>query len=243
MKRRYPTSDKSRLKQLTTIAANRDQATQNGSLLLPESQAVEVETLIQSFTETLGNRDQAEYERRKAATERDQRVDRLEILIRNFWNMIHHRVKTGVWGTASFSLYNLAASGNRPRLKDDRDKLNAAQRLIEGDIEAEARGLPKMADPSREDLQAQLELAVTAIGEVEKADMILKESQKRLKTLRSEINFLIRKVANLLKVNLLEEEPATRRRTMRTFGYRFENESIQEVEPEAEPETETPTEA
>ena len=113
-------------------------------------------------------------------------------------------------------------SGRRPNPSTYREWLLAAEPLAAEDE------IPMI---DKEALRARIEATREAILETESAEVDLRERENALKGARARAERAIRRTAILLKAALIEEDTTNQRRTMRTYGYRFEGETeTEEIE-------------
>ena len=226
MLRKRPTSDRARLEQLQTITAHPELTTRNGDRLISEQDLQQTQQIAEQLEEAIQNRNRAQTEWIAANAERNKEVETLRRIVRAAWTSLHGMVGMGDLTEIDFNRFGLSIRGRRPEPRTARAWMKAAQPFIEADN-------PQIGNLDRERLKRRVEATVNATLEAENAEATLRKQQGELKRIRGQADRWLAQTAMNVKARLYEEDETTRRRTMRTLGYRFRDN--RETEPEPEP--------
>jgi len=209
------TNDAKRLDQLRKITEHPDLINRNGARLITETGIRETTEIADRLGDAIRNRNRARTTRRGHNRERDQKMAVLIRTIRSTWNNLDTMIRMGQLDERAYSEFGLSATGRRPNPTTHRDWLMIAEQIIE-ETTTEIIGI------DRAGFTSLYEEATNLDQEAEKAEIALREHQGTLKRARKETDIHLRKIASQLSTSLYEEDPPTKRRTMRTFGFRFE---------------------
>ena len=223
-RRKDATKDVKRLDQLRAITEHPNLTNRNGERLISEATLQETNAIAERLGEAIRNRNQARTAKRAISRQRDQRLIALIRNIRLGWDNLKLMVQMGQLDEASYPGFGLGDDGRRPNPGTIREWLMVAEQMSE-------ETNPEIPSIERETFAEQVKAATEANLEAENAEVILQMRQGDLKEARIEADKHLRKTASKVKSILYDEDPISQRRTMRTYGYRFEGEQ--------EPETET----
>ena len=215
IRRQDPTNDQKRLDQLRNITEHPNLTNRNGERLITEERIRETTEIADRLGEAIRTRKRARTARSGISRELNRKMAELITYIRFLWNNLDGTIRVGRLDQTRYTEFGLTLEGRRPNPTSHRDWLMIAEEIIR-EAATEIGGI------DREELTTLFEEATTLVLETGKAENELRDRQGTLKRVREEADTHIRKTASQLKAVLYEEDPPTRRRTMRALGFRFE---------------------
>jgi hypothetical protein len=161
---------------------------------------------------------------------------RLQIYVRDMWNVLKRRVKRLNQPPQVLIFYGLPMNGKIPTPANRNIWLIAADKLVKGDQMAVEAGYPPMSNPSAGELEKILKEARREYAEAIAAESEYDSSQAELQSMRLKADELIKDVMAELRFYLRHLERPSQRRIMRTYGvtFRYRKEEPEEEVPEEE---------
>lgn len=166
--------------------------------------------------------------RRTAILKRDRDLAQLQNLLRVTWNKLQDRVTLGTILATDLELYKLPLDRKRPQPGSYKAWLDAAQELVEGNTDAVALGLPALAEPSVETIQAAIDAAVAAQVAVDAAKIAQKQAARPLNQQRKILNLLFLEIAAYLRNRNRALTKVARRELLRDYGFAFVGDGLPE---------------
>ena len=241
MKRKKINSDSERLKLITGVAAHAEIAHPTGTQIFSESHITAIRDLIAPFASAVTALNQAVEQRRAASRVATGHLTRLKGVVRGVWASIRALRLAAVTVRPAYRLYGLSATGKQPIVGSRRQWLATAKLIIDGDLAAEAEGLPVLVAPSRAVLAAVYAEEVAATETLESSILTQKEAQYRLQAVRGEVDVAIKDTVFELEIAFRRAHTPAKRDIMRLLGFRWSGDPPIASIPEAEPIPETVT--
>ena len=202
-----PTNDESRLNLLNTSTKTAASDASSGTVLLSEATlstvtalATDLDTQLKTLAGNLGARS-------SEVAEKNQAVARLEMFIRDLWEVTKRRVHRNNEPASVLTYYQLPLDGTVPVNINESEIIALTKEIIEGDAKAVTAGFPAATNPSAEELGT--------------ADKAYHEAQQALQPIRTKVDEAIVDIIAELEFNLRREEASSRRRVMRRYGVTF----------------------
>lgn len=190
-------------------------------VLVPEELIAKGNELLPLFNERLSDVNALLSHRSKEVAEKQEALSRLNTWLRDFWEVLRRRTSRLDHPAQVLSFYQLPLSGVTPQLSKEKDMLEVAQRVVDGDKAANQAGYPPMVNPSVEELKTVLDAAWKEVGDVPMADQAYDRAQENIANIRSQVDDLIRDLYDHLNFNLRKKEAAGRRRILQNYGFTF----------------------
>jgi hypothetical protein len=160
-------------------------------------------------------------QRSREVSEKQKALTELNMWTRDFWEVLRRRTVRLDHPVQVLTHYQLPLNGITPKLSKEKDMLEIAQRVVDGEATAVAEGYPPMANPSAVELKRILDKAWKEVNDVPKADEAYDNAQEEIADLRNEVDELIRDIYDYMGFNLRKKDPASRRRIMQNYGFSF----------------------
>ena len=133
------------------------------------------------------------------------------------------------------SNYSMTQDGAIPRPASREEVKTILESLIKGDAEAVRLGFPPMVNPSAAELQIVLDVALKEYRDVTGSDTAYDKAAEILAKHRVTANEWIKEIVDELNFALRKENASSKRRIMRSYGFKFESNGTSE-NPLAQPE-------
>lgn len=221
MQRKAQSNDGQRLKLLENIVAHADIPAPNGTRLFDETTIQRTTDLSERLAAAIETRDAHLTARRQLRTQQITGTRNLKQMIRITWDMILYRVRAGTLPASALGLFGLSVEGNRPGPGDPREWIARGNRLISADSQLENSGYPAITEPSRVELQSEVERLQTITIAKESEENRLTGSREALRAIRTETENLIQEIVFRITIAYQNEPRIQRRQTMRVLGFRF----------------------
>lgn len=160
-------------------------------------------------------------DRSKEVRESNTAVHRVEVHVRDMWDVMKRRVNRLGQPTEVHLFYGLPLNGNVPVLTTNDQWLQAAQTCIEGDAAAVLAGYPAMLNPSAAELAVVLTAAAAERDDVADADRELDLALAAADALVPQVDAVIEDVMAELRFNLRKMDYPSQRRIQRSYGATF----------------------
>ena len=170
--------------------------------------------LYDALARTLANRVTQVREREDART-------RLDMFVRDFWEVLKRRAHRLAHPAGTLVLYGLSADGTVPVITTFADLVTAAETIATGETQAVANGLPPMANPSAAEVATELAAARTQAADVPTADLAYDTAQGAIAARRPEADLLAEDVMADLKSDFRRLDGPGLRRVQRAYGATF----------------------
>ncbi|MBR8537889.1 hypothetical protein KDU71_20120 [Carboxylicivirga sediminis] len=231
----FPTSDNARSQFLKKcISADASVKSEEGTpVLIPQNLLDKGNELLPLFDEKLSSVNSLLSQRSKEVSEKQAALTVLSTWLRDLWEVLRRRTARLNHPAQVLTYYQLPLDGITPRLSKEKDMLEIARRVIDGDAAAVAKGFPAMMNPSVAELQEVLDKAWKEVNDVPAADESYDKAQEAIAEIRDEVDELIRDIYDTLNFMLRKKEAAGRRRILQNYGFRFrylKGEPIDELE-------------
>ena len=216
-----PTSDLNRLRflQRTVTSATADLLA--GDAYLSSSTVANVTALAVEFEAAINAISSTQRTRSNEALERANALAELSAAVRDLWAVLRRRVRRLKQPVNVLLFYELPIDGNIPNPTTQDEWIPLSQSVINGDAEAVAAGFPPMVNPSVAELQLLLDSATAETGEADASDRVYDKAQAMVADLRVNVSKMIDDVMAELRFTLRDEDRASQRRIMRTYGATF----------------------
>lgn len=169
---------------------------------------------VEAVTATLSGRE-------KEVREKNEAIIRLIIFVHDLWEVLRRRVNRNKENAEVLTFYQLPLDGVNPEPSGDRQWLEMAENVVEGDAAAEAAGHPLMVNPSAAEVAVVRTAAQTEFDQVAPADRTYDDAQAATEALRPRADELIQEVMDTLRFTLRKLDRPSQRRIMRTYGATF----------------------
>jgi galactokinase len=191
------------------------------------------EVKVTAVSTTLGGRI-------KETTEAAEAVNTLSIYLRDLWEVLRRRTARLNHSVEVLAYYQLPQDEKNPIITVREEWLTIADKVIEGEKTAVAKGFPPMANPSVAELKTVLDSARKELAEISGVDRTYDLAQQAVAVLRPRADELITDVMEELRFTLRKQSASNQRRVMRSYGatYRFlpsEAEEAEEIIPSQPP--------
>ncbi len=216
-----PRSDAERLAWLRRMAETGAQDLLAGRAYLPQPLLTEVTTLVPIVGAAVKRTDETFAGRIKETGERQTAFERLQTYVRDYWQGLIRRTARENHNVEVLRMHGLAIEGYLPNPSRDEEWILWAERLVAGDANAVAAGLPPMANPTSAQVQTILDQVRIEAADVPQADRLYDEAQAALTDLRLPADDLIDQVVTYLQLALRRLDASSQRRIMRTYGVVF----------------------
>lgn len=173
--------------------------------------------------------------REKEVREKNEAIGKLEMIIRDVWEVEKRRVRRLELPAEVLTYYELPLSGIIPRIRKEKDLLAAAANMIKGDEEAVAAGYDPIVNPSAAELKVALDAAKKELSEVAPADRNYDKAEEAVADLRPEADSLIEDVVDELKFKLRKRDASSQRRIILSYGIEIKYATGAEPENDDEP--------
>jgi len=180
-----------------------------------------VDAFLTMYTPLITVVEQALGARSKEIGEKQAALVRLEMVMRDFWEVLKRRTYRRDDPVAIFEIYGLPLDGTVPNPTTEEDWLALAEKLIASDARAVAAGYLAMTNPAAAELQIVLNNARKEGGEAVVADALHSRAQQAAAARRIEADQLVIDVIDELKYSTRRLEPSTQRRFLRLYGVNF----------------------
>ena len=221
MRRKKIKSDRARIQLLEKLATQNGLTGPRGEPIFPESIRTRIRALYPRLRSDLTERDAASSTWRNAVETRNQRTKTLSDQVRNAWNILRNRIRTGMLTRASLPLFGMEPKGRYPKPTTPDAWLVVARTLIEGDVQAEARGVPPLTEPDRATIESLIERAGAGITGAENALTALTATRERLSRARTETDDLIAEILLIIQIVFRKQPAIAKRQAMRTLGFQL----------------------
>ncbi len=215
-----PTSDnaRSQLIKKCISTATADETTQS---LVPQDLLDRGNELLPQFNQQLSGVNSLLSQRSKEVSEKQAALAALSAWLRDFWEVLRRRTVRLNHPAQVLTYYQLPLDGITPKLSKEKDMLEIARRVIDGDAAAVAEGYPAMVNPSAAELKEVLDKAWKEVNDVPPADEGYDKAQESIAEMRGEVDELIRDIYDYLNFILRKKEDASRRRILQNYGFSF----------------------
>jgi len=227
-----PTSDLNRLRFLQRTVTSTTADLLAGDEYLSSSTLANVTALAVEFETALNAISSTQRTRSNEALQRAEAIAELSAAVRDLWAVLRRRVRRLKQPANVLLFYGLPIDGDTPNPTTQDDWLPIAQEVINGDAEAVADGFPPMSNPSAVELQLLLDVATAEAGEADASDRIYDKAQATVADLRVKVSKMIDDIMAELRFRLRDEERASQRRIMRTYGATFSYLEGETVDPD-----------
>jgi len=155
----------------------------------------------------------------------------LEVFCRDLMTVVKKRIYRMKEPLAVLAFYQMTQTGDIPNPTNMKQWLNLAEALIQGDAAAVLAGYPAMINPTAVELQAVLTTAQAEFDDVAMADRDYDIAQEALAVERTTADEWIDEIIDELDFSLRKFDDPSRRRIMRTYGFKYESDSGEEELP------------
>ncbi len=216
-----PTSDESRLTFLKTALSTGQTDVKSGNgYLNSETMNVCTQTAAK-FEVKLNELSGFLASRSKEVREKNEAKARLELFIRDLWEVTKRRVFRNSEPAEVLTYYCLPLDGMVPPIITEKEIFVLAGQIIKGDEKAVSAGYPAAANPSAKELSVEMAKAQKEFNDVSPADRQFNQAQETLAPLRAKADEVIGDIIDDLEYNLRKKEASICRRIMRTYGVTF----------------------
>jgi hypothetical protein len=216
-----PTSDLNRLRFLQRTVTSATADILAGDQYLSSDTVAKVTALAAEFEVALNAISSTQRTRSNEALERTEALTELSAAVRDLWAVLRRRVRRLKQPVNVLLFYGLPIDGNTPNPTVLDDWIPLGQSTINGDAEAVAAGFPPMSNPSAAELQLLLDSATAEAGEADASDRVYDKAQATVSDLRVGVDKMINDIMAELRFRLRDEDNASQRRIMRTYGTTF----------------------
>lgn len=230
----YPNSDVRRIRWLDKVCKAVDRDESADADLFTSHLREKTRVLAQDYQQVLDSLRQTYEQRRTAVARRREVVQKLRLMVLAARNALHHRARMGIIEATRLDLYKSPGEPLRTEYTKMDDWLLAARNLIKGDVEAEAKGMPVLLEPSRVDLTAHVTAYISALQAVQTANQRMATLQGRINALRDLVFDLHRELFAWLKARYYNLTSSERRDRLRVVGFEY-------VSVNREPQVDDPT--
>jgi hypothetical protein len=216
-----PTSDENRLNNLETA---RDTATKDiaaGRKSITQETLDAITAFVPVFRPLYATLAEKLSGRMKEVREREVARAKLDLWVRDFWEVLKRRAHRLQHPAELLTLFGLDSDGSIPALSTFDELVAAADKIVSGDAKAVAQGYPAMANPSVAEIAPILADARTQAADVPGADRDYTEAQQAIAAQRPQADGLIDDVMADLTSSLRKYDKPTQRRIMRGYGATF----------------------
>lgn len=148
-------------------------------------------------------------------------LQKLELYIRDLWEVLKRRVIRQNEPTEVLTYYQLPLNGLIPKVEKANDWIDIAYKIILGDTVAQNKGYPPMINPSIKELHKILIIAEREAIAHDHSEIIQQENTADIEYLREEANELIMDIIHELRFNLRKKDANTIRQIMAAYGASF----------------------
>lgn len=222
---RSPESDHRRLltlRQVSTIAAADAAA---GREYIRPTVVADIDAMLAQLEKAVEALNDALAARKTAVAAKDSAIQFLEWAVRDGWESMKRRARRQELGTAVLAFYGLPESGDVPAGTAQRDWLQYALGVLDGDPEAAAAGYAPLKDPDVAEIQALYATAQTAYDAVPLTDREYDLKQEAVAVLRQPVDDLLARAVRDIRYNAADAGATkeSERRIMRSYGFTFRN--------------------
>nr|WP_319400010.1 hypothetical protein [uncultured Carboxylicivirga sp.] len=219
----FPQSDNARSqflkKCINTLAAN---SVEKATLVMVPPEVIDkANVLLPQFDQKLSVVNSLLSQRSKEVSEKQVSLDALNVWLRDFWEVLRRRTSRLNHSAQVLTHYYLPLSGATPELSKQKDMLDIAQRVVDGDATAVLAGYPAMINPSASELKEVLDKAWKEVGDVPMADEVYDKAQEEIAGLRVQMDDIIREIYEYLNFNLRKKDAASKRRILQNYGFTY----------------------
>ena len=157
----------------------------------------------------------------KRNQENNSAIHKLELYIRDLWEVLKRRVVRQNESVEVLTYYQLPITGIPPKVDKAKEWLDIAYRIILGDTAAQNKGFPAMINPSVKELHKILEIAERELINNDLCDVKPEGSTDKIENIREEANKLIMDVIHELRFNLRKNDANIIRQIMAAYGASF----------------------
>lgn len=218
-----PTNDNARSQLLKKCihAATQQEEHLSEQALVPGELISKGNELLPLFNDKLSDVNSLLSHRSKEVAEKQDALLRLNTWLRDFWEVLRRRTNRLDQPAQVLTFYQLPLDGITPKLSKEKDLLEIAQRVVDGDMAAIEAGYPAMVNPSAGELKEVLDKAWKEVNDVPAADKAYDQAQESIAGLRAEVDELIRDIYDYMNFNLRKKDVASRRRILQNYGFSF----------------------
>lgn len=228
---RKPLSALARLVFLKHVLETSEKEAPRNQVYVSETTLEHIRQFLPGFENGLGDVSHYASLSQKEIREKNVAMDELQVYVRDLWEGLKRRVYREKLPLEVFALYQLPKNGNKPEPGTNRQWLEVADLVVQGDVRAVQLGYEPMTNPSAQQVAEKLEQARKEMQDVSDADLQLDRAQEAVSDLMPEAKRLIDRVIAELEFNLYDKDEAGKRRIMRNYGVQFEaakNEVLEE---------------
>ena len=229
-----PGSDEDRLAVLKTLLSA-TAAEPSLNALLPAALRADIDAFVTRYEPIVQAGSAAEAGRAKEVKEKDTAQAKLDIYVRDFFEVLKRRTEREEHNVSVLVHYGLTQAGDVPKLRAAEHLVKAANSIVNGETAAVAAGFPAMSNPSAAQVNAKLQAFTKEAGEVKPADEKLRAAQAAAAELRESADDLIADAKAEVSHALRKEDAPTIRRVLRQLGYTFTAKPGEQPEPPPTP--------
>ncbi len=216
-----PRTDIDRLAFLKRAVATGEEDNSAGNTYVTADTLDRSKHFVEEFDPVVSKVSEKSSERSKEVREKGEATKRVEVCLRDIWEVLKRRANREDQPAEVLTYYLLTLDGTVPKPSGREALMTMAEQVVQGDAAAVAAGFPAMINPSAAELKAQIDNARTESGDVAGADRAYDKAQEDAEDLREQADDLIDDIASELRFNLRKKDPASRRRIMRTYGVKY----------------------
>ncbi len=213
IKKQYSDNGKTHVLQTTSKTAK-----SSGDDYVSEETIQKIDAFLPSWIEKQLQLNQFLSTREKEVREKNEAIGKLDMIIRDVWEVEKRRVRRLELPAEVLTYYELPLSGIVPKIRKEKDLLATAANMIKGDEEAVAAGYDPIVNPSAAELKVALEAAKKELSEVAPADRNHDKAEEAVADLRPEADSLIEDVVDELRFKLRKRDAASQRRIILSYG-------------------------
>ena len=161
-----PTNDNARLAFLKNSANTTSSDKANGNHYISDKIFEQVNKLLPGYEEKVNGLNNLLSSRSKEIRERDSAISLLQLILRDFWEVLKRRVRRQNLPAEVLTLYQLPLNGHIPSPSSNQEWIGVARSVLNGDKIAVEKGYQAMENPSATELKEALSVCETEFSDV-----------------------------------------------------------------------------
>lgn len=189
--------------------------------MIPQDILDKGKVLLPEFDQKLSVVSSLLSQRSKEVSEKQESLGGLCMWLRDFWEVLRRRTVRLDHPAQVLTHYQLPLNGITPVLTREKDMLEIAQRVVDGETTAVAAGYPPMVNPSAAELKQVLDKAWKEVKDVPQADEAYDQGQEEIAEMRRKMDEIIKDIYDYMNFNLRKKDEGSRRRILQNYGFNF----------------------
>lgn len=228
----YPGTDVGRISLLRNIIAAYEKEKQGGHEVLFPDFVTKMKELLTEYEQKSNQVSVRIGEKSAEVSEKNEALSQLIQVVRDFWEVLRRRTSRLNYPPEILRNYLLPIEGVLPNPGTQKEWLEYARAIVEGEKKTVEAGYPPMQNPSAEEVRQAAEKFEKEFQDVIEMDKQLDALQEDVKVLRTRADAFIRMALDQIQIAYADKDGSDLRRIIRRFGYVIKMTDSEEALPE-----------